>query len=73
MSAVKRVIEYHVNRLKDKRPEARLQAVKELELIGDRGVLDILRNVYETDEDGDVRKAAQIAGRTVFLRLKETE
>lgn len=71
MSAIKRVIEYHINRLKDKRPEARLQAVKELELIGDADVLDVLKSVYENDEDADVRKAALIAGRNVFLRLKE--
>lgn len=70
MSAVKRVIEYHINRLKDKSAEKRLQAVKELELIGDADVLDVLRNVYENDENGEVRKAAQIAGRTVFLRVK---
>ncbi len=70
MSNVKRVVEYHINRLKDKRPDVRLQAIKELEIIADAGALDVLRELYEKDEDADVRKAAQHAGRSIYLKTR---
>ncbi|TVR19052.1 MAG: HEAT repeat domain-containing protein [Anaerolineaceae bacterium] len=70
MSAVKRMLDYHINRLKDKRPEARLKAIQELALLGHPDALDVLRDVYENDEDIEVRKAAQQAGRAIFLNQK---
>lgn len=70
MSSVKRIVDYHINRLKDKRPEIRLQAIKELELLGDADALEALQWVYANDEDVDVRKAAQQAGRSIFLKTK---
>ena len=68
---VKRVVEYHINRLKDKSPEVRLKAIQELELLGDPDALDPLRFVYDNDENVDVRKAAQDAGRSIFLKSRE--
>ena len=69
----RKVIEYHMARLKDKRPDVRLNAIKELELIAAPETLDALRAVYENDEDGSVRKAAQEAGRAIFLKRKNSE
>jgi HEAT repeat protein len=65
--AVKRVVQYHINRLKDKRPEIRLEAIRELELLGDTDALEPLRECFDNDDDKAVRKAAQQAGRTIFL------
>jgi HEAT repeat protein len=67
MSSVKRIVEYHINRLKDKRPEIRLQAIKELELLCDPDALQPLHDLYANDDNKDVRKAAQQAGRTIYL------
>lgn len=68
--SVKRVVQYHIARLQDKRVEIRLQAIRELELLADIDSLEPLREVYDTDENEQVRKAAQEAGRTIFLKNK---
>jgi HEAT repeat protein len=64
----KKVIDYHLARLKDKNPDIRLKAIQELELIGATETLKALRDVFENDEDSAVRKAAQAAGRAIFLK-----
>lgn len=67
--SVKRVLSYHLARLKDKRPEVRIASIKELELLGDPAALDALKLIYaDPNEDPEVRKAAQAAGRTLFLK-----
>lgn len=66
-SAVKRLVAYHVARLQDKNREVRLKAIQELVLLGDADALDALRSVFEQDPDIEVRRAAQAAGRTIFL------
>jgi HEAT repeat protein len=54
--------------LQDKDPSARIKAIRELELIADPEALDTLRSVYDSDSNVDVRKAAQEAGRSIFLK-----
>ncbi|MDX1991483.1 MAG: HEAT repeat domain-containing protein [bacterium] len=66
-----KLVDYHINRLKDKNPDVRLKAIRELELLGDAGALEALKSVFEQDEDVDVRKAAQEAGRVIFLKHKQ--
>lgn len=66
-SPTKRLVAYHVARLEDKNAEVRLKAIKELELLSDTDALDPLQKVYQTDPDIEVRKAAQEAGRKIFL------
>jgi len=56
-----------MNRLKDKQVAVRLKSIEELVLLEAFEALDILRELYETDEDADVRKAAQQAGRKLFM------
>jgi HEAT repeat protein len=73
VSPTKRVVAYHIARLQDKNAEARLKAIKELELLGDVEALDALREVYASDSDIDVRRAAQEAGRSIFLRQQATQ
>ena len=69
--SVKKIVAYHVSRLQDKNRDVRLKAINELTLLADSDALDALRSVFENDSDHEVRKAAQEAGRTIFLKLKE--
>ena len=66
----KRLVEYHVSRLKDKSPEARIKAIQELVLLEDISVLDALQELFKNDPDEEVRKAAQQAGREIFVKAK---
>lgn len=66
MGINQKLLEYHIARLKDKRPEIRLQSIQELVLLNDVGALEALRDVFDSDADVEVRKAAQEAGRTIF-------
>ena len=68
-----RLLEYHLSRLKDKSPAARISAIQELVHIGDSSVLEALQEVYKTDPDEEVRKAAQKAGREIFLKTHAEE
>ena len=70
-TSTKRIVAYHISRLQDKSVEVRLKAINELSHTADQEALDALRSVFEKDSDVSVRKAAQEAGRTVFLKLKE--
>lgn len=70
-TSIKKVIAYHISRLQDKNRDVRLKAIAELSHMADQEALTALRSVFENDEDKDVRKAAQEAGRAVFLKLKE--
>lgn len=67
MGADKRVIAYHIGRLKDKRSEVRLASIAELAELADRDALPALEQVYRTDEDPEVRRAAQQAGRAIYV------
>ncbi|MFW5692355.1 MAG: HEAT repeat domain-containing protein [Chloroflexota bacterium] len=68
MSLVKRVVAYHIARLKDKNPEVRLKAIRELELLSDPDALEPLQQVFRQDPNADIRRAAQEAGRKIFLK-----
>lgn len=65
----KKVVEYHISRLKDKRASVRLDAIRQLELIGAPEALEVLRQVFHEDDDKEVRRAAQEAGRNIFRRV----
>jgi HEAT repeat protein len=67
----KRIVEYHIGRLQDKDPNVRLKSIHELALLGDADTLEALQAVYQNDADERVRKAAQEAGRTIFLKQRE--
>ncbi|MAS34317.1 MAG: hypothetical protein CL610_09940 [Anaerolineaceae bacterium] len=67
----KRVIEYHLSRLHDRSPAARIKAIRELGLLGDPATLEPLQVIFKNDPDAEVRKAAQDAGRAIFLKQRE--
>jgi len=63
---IKRLVEYHINRLQDKNAAMRLKAIHELTLLADPDSLEALRQVYENDPEEEVRLAARDAGRSIF-------
>lgn len=71
--AHKRLVSYHISRLQDKDPAVRLKAIKELELLNDPEALADLEKLYAQDDNNEVRKAAQEAGRNIFLKNQATE
>ena len=67
---MKQVVQYHIARLKDKSKDARLKTINELVLLEDADALEALKDVFKNDVDEDVRKAAQQAGRELFLKVR---
>ncbi len=61
-----RLIEYHLLRIKQGNKAARLDSIEQLILLEAVEALDSLRVVVEQDEDLEVRRAAQQAGRHLF-------
>lgn len=68
MSVNKKLVTYHVGRLKDKNTDVRLKSIAELKELGDPEALEALQEVFKHDTDLEVRKAAQEAGRAIFLK-----
>ncbi len=68
MSVNQKLVAYHVGRLKDKNTEVRLKSIAELKELGDPEALEALQEVYKHDSDLVVRKAAQEAGRAIFVK-----
>jgi hypothetical protein len=64
------LVEYHILRLKDKSAEIRLKTIQELRLLGDPVAMQPLEEVFRTDPEPEVRKAAQEAGREIFLKQR---
>ncbi len=66
MTAPKVVVNYHIKRLKDKNPDVRLNAIEELRKIGDADAMEPLQELFNSDDNVDVKKAAQEAGRAIW-------
>lgn len=71
MSAIDRMIAYHLERVKDKNPEVRIKSIEELADLEAEQALSTLEEIYRTDPDEGVRKAAQLAGRTIFTKMRD--
>jgi HEAT repeat protein len=72
MSVDKQLLNYHINRLRNKSRDVRLMAVEELKHLGDLAALEPLQDVFQHDDDPEVRKAAQEAGRVIFLNNRDS-
>lgn len=72
MSVTNRIVAYHIARLQDKNPEVRLRSINELKLLADPAALDALQAVYRDDPVLEVRRAAQAAGRIIFLKQQNS-
>lgn len=57
-------------RLSDKSRDVRLKSIQELRLLADPAALEALEKVFATDDDPEVKKAAQEAGREIFLKTR---
>ena len=66
------LVEYHIARLQDKNAEIRLKSINELRLLGDPAALEPLEQLFHNDPEPQVRKAAQEAGRELFLKSRKT-
>lgn len=64
--SVKRMVDYHIKRLKDKRDHIRLEAIQELIHLGATDALADLEAVYHHDPNDKVRRAAKEAGKVLF-------
>lgn len=71
MNTQKKIVHYHIDRLKDREVSVRMDAIRELREIGDPESLPALQDVFAHDEDLNIRRAAQNAGREIFLKLRE--
>lgn len=68
MSVNDRIVAYHIARLHDKNPDVRLKSILELKLLADPAALEALQAIYRDDPDLKVRRAAQEAGRIIYLK-----
>lgn len=73
MGTSKKLVNYHLNRLKDKSAEVRLAAIEELGKLGDIDALEQLEQVYKNDQDEAVRAAAREAGRVIYFKNNEQD
>lgn len=73
MTVNQKLMAFLIARLRDRSVDVRLRTIRELAELGEPGALEALRNVYLNDHDEDVRKAAQEAGRVIFLKQKANE
>ncbi|MBW4435973.1 MAG: HEAT repeat domain-containing protein [Pleurocapsa minor GSE-CHR-MK-17-07R] len=70
METRKKLLQYHVFRLKDRNPGVQLEAIRELAELGDPEALDPLRVVFQSDAPVEVRKAAQAAAVKIVEKNK---
>ncbi|HRE46406.1 MAG TPA: HEAT repeat domain-containing protein [Aggregatilineales bacterium] len=66
--ATRRLVEYHLERLKNKNPDIRKDSIEQLRLLGDPAALSALEHVFHHDEVLELRLLAQEAGREIFFK-----
>lgn len=73
MSQIDKIVQFHINRLKDRSVEVQLKSIHELQLLGAQAesAMPALRELFETSENVDVKRAAQQAGIVIFTKSKE--
>jgi HEAT repeat protein len=64
----KKLVAYHISRLKDRSPEVRLRSIRELAQLGEPEALEALEAVFLNDTVLEVRQAAQEAGRAIYRK-----
>lgn len=70
-----KVLQFHINRLKDRNQEVVLRTIEELIKFGAAAedALPALEQLFFTSEDTVVKKAAQIAGKEIHKKVKEAK
>ena len=71
-SSQDKVISFHISRLKDKSSDVLLKTIEQLVTFGAdaKDALPLLEELFKTNEDVEVRKAAQDAGRSIYLQIQ---
>lgn len=74
-SSQEKVIAFHLSRLKDKRPDVRLNSIAELQAMGAdaEDALQALEECFKEADEPEVKKAAQEAGYAIFLAVKKAK
>ncbi len=72
-SSQDKVIRFHISRLKDKNSDVLLKTIEQLLTFGADAeeALPLLEELFKTNEDIEVRKAAQDAGRFIYLQTQK--
>lgn len=75
VSSQQKVVQFHISRLKDKSADVVLRTIEELVKFGAdaKDALPVLEQVYRTNEDPTVKKAAQLAGIEIYNKTKQVE
>ncbi len=69
----KKLLAFHIARLKDKNADVRLKSIHELAQLGDAEALPVLEELFKNDSDSEVRRAAQEAGKTIYNANKSVQ
>lgn len=72
-SMSKKILAYHIARLKDKNKDVRIKSIQELIALSDREALPALEALYKSETDPEVRKIAQEAGLKIFNATRNAE
>jgi HEAT repeat protein len=64
---------YHKLHLQNGSKSSRLRAIVNLETLGDPSVLQMLQDIFQNDADAEIRKAAQEAGRSIFVKQRKQQ
>jgi hypothetical protein len=73
LSQIEKIVQFHINRLKDKSVDVQLKSIQELQLLGAQAevAMPALRDLFETSENEAVKRAAQQAGLVIFTKSKD--
>ncbi|PJF42990.1 MAG: hypothetical protein CUN55_09385 [Phototrophicales bacterium] len=70
-----KVLQFHINRLKDRSRDVVLRTIEELIKFGAsaESALPALEQLFRTTEDPVIKKAAQVAGLEIHKKVKEAK
>lgn len=71
-STQEKLVEYHISRLKSRRPDVLLDAIAELDALGIHALpaLEALKTCHEEVDDPAVKQAAMEVGYRIFMAAK---
>lgn len=75
MSQIDKIVQFHINRLKDRSTDVKLNTIRELELLGAQAeaAMPALRELFEVSDDVEVKRAAQRAGLAIFNAVRDRD
>lgn len=72
MTQLEKILEYHIGRLKNAKPDVQLDTIRELMLLGAQAepALPTLREIFENTDNEQVRVAARKVGQMIYTQSK---